>query len=64
LPAKDYNLRLFKLYSNEIIFWNDRIEYPLVLPLLIYAELLFMGTNREIETAKIIYNKYLKEKFE
>ena len=64
LPAKDYNLRLFKLYSNEIIFWNDRIEYPLVLPLLIYAELLFMGTNREIETANMIFENYLKDKFE
>ena len=64
LPAKDYNVRLFKLFSKDIIFNNEQKESPLVLPLLIYAELLFMGTNREIETAKIIYNKYLKDKFE
>ena len=64
LPAKDYNLRLFKLYSNEIIFRDYKIEYQLVLPLLIYAELLYIGNNRELETAKIIFDKYLKDKFE
>ena len=64
LPAKDYNLRLFKLFSDKIIYCNKQNEYPLILPLLIYADLLYIGNNRELESAKIIFDKYLKHKFE
>jgi hypothetical protein len=29
-------------------------------PLLVYAELLFQGREREVETAKLVYEQYLK----
>ncbi|MCK4655018.1 MAG: hypothetical protein KAU01_11305 [Candidatus Cloacimonetes bacterium] len=61
LPAEDYNLRLFNLFSDEIIFkYNgENIAHPL----LIYAELIYQGGDRELETAEIIYNRYLKDLF-
>ena len=61
LPAEDYNLRLFNLFSDEIIFkYNgENIAHPL----LIYAELIYQGGDRELETAEIIYNQYLKDLF-
>ena len=29
-------------------------------PLLVYAELLFQGREREVETARLIYDQYLR----
>ncbi|MBS3742203.1 MAG: hypothetical protein KGY75_10095 [Candidatus Cloacimonetes bacterium] len=61
IKAEDYNLRLFNLYSKEIIykFVNGN---PVVLPLLIYAELLSSKNKRAKKTAKIIYDNYIKDK--
>ncbi len=48
-------------------FWNfdyDAINKNVVQPLLIYADLINTGDDRNLETAKIIYERYLQDKFE
>lgn len=48
------------------IFWEfeqDRLHNDLVPPLLIYADLLATGDNRNIETARMIYEKELSKYF-
>ncbi len=62
-PAKEYNMRLFELYSDELLFKDKSFSAPLVLPIMMYAELLFQGNDRAIETAEIIFDKYIKEMF-
>jgi hypothetical protein len=49
------------------MFWPERVERTLekggarvAHPLLVYAELLFQGREREVETAKLVYEKYLQ----
>jgi len=45
-------------------FWgnDEKIEYKdMVHPILIYADLIATGNQRNIETAKIIYDKYIAE---
>jgi len=42
------------------MFWNFEIDWPhknMVPPLLIYADLLATGEARNIETARILYEK-------
>lgn len=63
IKAKDYNLRLFNLYSKNIIYKYVNGN-PVVLPLLIYAELLSLDNKRANKTAKIIYENYIKDKIE
>ncbi len=60
-PSKEYNMRLFNLYSEEIIFPDNSQEIPLVLPIFVYAELLYRANDRAVETANIIYKKYIKK---
>jgi hypothetical protein len=49
-------VEIFKAFWNFDYTW----QYPnLTPPLLIYAELLAAGNDRNIETGKIIYEKYL-----
>ncbi len=40
--------------------WNKQTQSPVVHPLLIYAELLYQGGDREIETARLIYKEFLE----
>lgn len=51
------------------MFWPETVERTLekggtrvAHPLLVYAELLFQGRDREVETAKLIYEQYLRPK--
>lgn len=60
-PAKEYNVRLFNLYSEEIIFPDKSINIPTVIPILVYAELLYQENDRATEAADIIFNKYIKK---
>ncbi len=64
LPARETNLTLFNLFSPKLIYGKVKINYPVVHPLFIYAELLYNGGGREINTAKRIYNEYLKQDFD
>ncbi len=58
-PAKDYNVRLFNLFSEELIDLSPR--FPVVLPILIYAELLYQNNDRARETAEMIYEDQIKK---
>ena len=58
-------MRLAADGDTEILdaFWNpdlDRIEKPLAPPLLVYADLMMTGDTRNLETAKILYERYLQ----
>ena len=60
LPAKETNVTLLNLFSPEIIY-NESMPTLIAHPLLIYAELLYQGGSRYLETAGMIYNQYLKQ---
>ena len=64
LPAREANLTLFNLFSPKLIYGKTKINYPVIHPLFIYAELLYNGGGRELDTAKRIYNEYLKQDFD
>lgn len=51
---KSFSPRVFKISGNQG-------RHPVVHPLLIYAELLHRGTDREMETARLIYQQFLEE---
>lgn len=50
----------------EIIidFASAKTDFSTAHPLLIYAELLYQGGSRELETARIIYDMYLEQIFD
>jgi len=51
---KSFSPRVFKISGNQS-------RYPVVHPLLVYAELLHRGTDREMETARLIYQEFLEQ---
>jgi len=61
LKAKNTNISLLKYFADNIRF--DTVK-PLAHPLLIYAELLYRGGSRAIETASLIYDRYLKPEYD
>ncbi|MCD6117328.1 hypothetical protein J7K93_09955 [bacterium] len=63
IPAKKTNVTLLNLFSPEIIY-KKNTPAPITHPLLIYAELLYQGGSRALETAGMIYNRYLKQDFD
>lgn len=61
LPSVDGPITLLRM------FWPRNVERTLekggalvAHPLLVYAELLFQGREREVETAKLVYEQYLQ----
>jgi len=64
IPAKDFNIRVFSLFSDKIVSDIEVDGYMIANPLLIYAEMLYNGGDRERESARILYDKYLQELFE
>ncbi|MEO8885539.1 MAG: type IV toxin-antitoxin system AbiEi family antitoxin [Mucilaginibacter sp.] len=60
IPAEDGNIRVFEKFwkDNEM---DGEIFAP---PLLVYADLVITDDPRCIETAELIYNKYLKDELE
>jgi len=62
-PSKEYNIRLFNLYSDELLFKDKSFSVPLLLPIMMYAELLFQGNDRATETAEMIFDRYIKKMF-
>ena len=49
-----FSPRVFKISGNQG-------RYPVVHPLLVYAELLHRGSDREMETARLIYQEFLEQ---
>ena len=72
LYTKESNLDLIRKYkfmpkeNGELealdMFWDNIKEEAVAPPLLIYAELMIAGGKRNIETAQLIYNDYIKPK--
>ncbi|TMH67980.1 MAG: hypothetical protein E6H51_17425, partial [Betaproteobacteria bacterium] len=61
LPSVDGPITLLRM------FWPATVKRTLekggarvAHPLLVYAELLFQGREREVETARLIYDQYLR----
>lgn len=55
----DGNVTLLHLFGAAAIAEKPQAPWPLATPLLVYAELLETGGAREVETAKMIYDRFL-----
>jgi hypothetical protein len=72
LYTNESNVNLIKNYriipdeSGELevlkLFWNNAYENNIAPPILVYAELTLEGGKRNMETAKIIYDKFILPK--
>jgi hypothetical protein len=60
LPDRNGNVTLLNLFAPNVIDLDDQRDLPLATPVLIYAELLNEGGARELETAKMIYEKWIQ----
>ncbi len=60
LPSEHGPVTVLRKFSPLVTF-NLKVSAsrPVSHPLLVYAELIFQGREREVETAKIIYDRYL-----
>ena len=60
LPSDQGRVTVLRKFSPLITFkLESPNREPVAHPLLVYAELIFQGRDRELETAKIIYDRYL-----
>ena len=61
LPATGGPITIIKAFSPHVLkLWGKQERYPVVHPLLVYAELLYRATDRDLETARLIYHKHLE----
>jgi hypothetical protein len=60
LPSEHGPVTVLRKFSPLVTF-NLKVpnSRPVAHPLLVYAELIFQGRERELETAKILYDRYL-----
>jgi len=61
IPDVNGNVEVYKKFWN---FDHVTLNEKTVPPLLIYADLINTSDNRNLETAKIIYERYLQDQFE
>jgi hypothetical protein len=61
IPDANGNIEVYKKFWN---FKDETLNEKTVPQLLIYADLINTGDNRNLETAKLIYERYLQDKFE
>ena len=59
LPSDHGPVTVLRKFSPHVAFMEISPSQPVAHPLLVYAELIFQGRERELETAKIVYDKYL-----
>lgn len=60
LPSNQGPVTVLRKFSPLVTFnLETPRSQPVAHPLLVYAELIFQGRERELETAKIVYDKYL-----
>ena len=60
LPSDRGPVTVLRKFSPLVIFQRKTPDaQPIAHPLLVYAELIFQGRERELETAKIVYDRYL-----
>lgn len=63
LPDKHGNIKVYKPFwgmDENYSLLQKEISDSIVHPLLIYAELIYSDNSRNIETAQLIYNEYIK----
>lgn len=61
LPHEGGDVKVFQSFSPQVFGKIDRqTGHPVVHPLLVYAELLFQGGDRELETARQLYTTFLE----
>lgn len=61
LPSREGDITLFRLFSPSIILGRrPGVRTPVAHPLLAYAELVFQGGERELEVARILYQRELQ----
>ena len=61
LPLAGGPITVLKAFSPLVFAqWGRAALPPALHPLLIYAELLYQGTDRELETASLIYKEFLE----
>lgn len=64
VPVSGGPITVLKAFSPMVFAqWGKAAPPPALHPLLIYAELLYRGSDRELETARLIYNEYLEPSF-
>lgn len=56
------NVTLLRLFGTAAVGDETQGPWPLATPLLIYAELLEAGGAREVETAQMVYERYIEPK--
>ncbi|MBI5316381.1 MAG: hypothetical protein HZB34_10455 [Nitrospirae bacterium] len=62
LPASGGLITILKSFSPRVLQMSGSQQHARAAhPLLIYAELLHQGTDRDLETARLIYKNYLEE---
>lgn len=62
LPLSEGPITVLKAFSPLVFTQWGRVAPPPALhPLLIYAELLYRGTDRDLETARMIYKEFMEE---
>lgn len=60
LPSAQGPVTVLRQFSPLVVFDLERPRtLPVAHPLLVYAELVLQGRERELETAKILYERYL-----
>lgn len=60
LPSPHGPVTVLRQFSPLVVFTPQKpVETPVAHPLLVYAELVFQGRERELETAKLLYDRYL-----
>jgi len=61
IPGRDINCTLLHLFSPEVVYQTAHTPFQVAHPLLLYAELLWRGGERERDAAGMIYERFLKE---
>jgi hypothetical protein len=61
LPSANGSVTVLRQFSPLVAFTEIPDSPRVAHPLLVYAELIFQGRERELETARILYDRYLAE---
>lgn len=60
LPSPEGPVTVLRQFSPLVVFKSeDPPKFPVAHPLLVYAELVLQGRERELEAAKVLYDQYI-----
>lgn len=62
IPVSGGDITILRVFSPRVVETPKALttEHPLAHPLLIYAELLYQGMDRDMETARMLYAEFLE----